>query len=82
MVDAEYRAIFWLIMNDQHQENRTLSGPLILTLPVSNFVAIVRPDWLNRNRPDSRRPPVRSEEKETQLHGGLSIGHSYHCGKN
>jgi hypothetical protein len=34
-------------MNDKHQENGTLSGPLILTLPASNFVAILRPDWLN-----------------------------------
>jgi hypothetical protein len=33
-------------MNDKQQENGTLSGPLILTLPASNFVAIVRPDWL------------------------------------
>jgi hypothetical protein len=34
-------------MNDKHQENGTLSVPLILTLPASNFVAILRPDWLN-----------------------------------
>jgi hypothetical protein len=47
MVDAEYRAIFSLIMNDKHQENGTLSGPLIFTLPASNLVAILRSDWLN-----------------------------------
>jgi hypothetical protein len=46
MVDTYYGAIFSLIMNGKHQENGTLSGPLILTLPASNFVAILRPDWL------------------------------------
>jgi hypothetical protein len=35
-------------MNDKHQENGGLIGPLILTLPASNFVAILRrPDWLD-----------------------------------
>ena len=27
--------------------HQTLSGPLIFTTPASNFVAILRPDWLN-----------------------------------
>jgi hypothetical protein len=35
------------IMNGKHQENGTLSGPLILALPASNFVAILRPEWLD-----------------------------------
>jgi hypothetical protein len=30
----------------KHQENGALSVPLILTLPASNSVAILRPDWL------------------------------------
>ena len=33
-------------MNNKHQENGALTGPLIFTLPASNFVAILRPDWL------------------------------------
>jgi hypothetical protein len=32
--------------SDINQENGTLAGPLILTPPASNFVAILRPDWL------------------------------------
>jgi hypothetical protein len=35
-------------MNDQHQENGALSGPLIFTVPASSFVAILRLDWLDR----------------------------------
>ena len=27
--------------------HQTLSGPLVFTLPASNFVAILRPDWFN-----------------------------------
>jgi hypothetical protein len=33
-------------MNSKHQENGALSVPLILTLPASNSVAILRPAWL------------------------------------
>jgi hypothetical protein len=35
-------------MNNKHQENGVLSGPLIFTVPASNFVAILRLDWLDR----------------------------------
>jgi hypothetical protein len=35
-------------MINKHQENGTLSGPLIFTLPASSFVAILRLDWLER----------------------------------
>ncbi len=34
-------------MNNKHQKNGALSGPLIFTLPASNFVAILRRDWFN-----------------------------------
>ena len=36
-------------MNNKHQENGALTGPLIFTLPASNFVAILRLDWLGGN---------------------------------
>ena len=35
-------------MKTKHQENGALTGPLILTtLPASNFVAILRLEWLD-----------------------------------
>ena len=33
-------------MNNKHQENGVLGGPLIFTLPVSGLVVILRLDWL------------------------------------
>ena len=33
-------------MNNKHQENGALRGPLIFTLPASSFVVILRLDWL------------------------------------
>jgi len=35
------------IMNNKHQENGALRGPLIFTLPASSFVVILRLDWLD-----------------------------------
>jgi hypothetical protein len=34
-------------MNNQHQENGALRGPLIFTLPASSFVVILSLDWLD-----------------------------------
>ena len=34
-------------MNSKHQENGALTGPLIFTLRATNFVAILRVDWLD-----------------------------------
>jgi hypothetical protein len=33
-------------MNNKHQENGSLTGPLIFTLPASCFVVIPSLDWL------------------------------------
>jgi hypothetical protein len=38
----------WTALNNKHQENGTLTGPLIFTLPALNLVAILRLDWLDR----------------------------------
>ena len=34
-------------MNNKHQENGALRGPLIFTLPASSFVVILSFDWLD-----------------------------------
>src|SRR6266481_4688532 len=34
-------------MNNKHQENGALRGPLIFTLPASSFVVILIFDWLD-----------------------------------
>ena len=34
-------------MNNKHQENGALTGPLIFTLPASSFVVILSLDWLD-----------------------------------
>ncbi len=34
-------------MKNEHQENGVLGGPLILTVPASNFVAVISLDWLD-----------------------------------
>ena len=36
-------------MNNKHQENGALTGPLIFTLPASSLVVILRLDWLDGN---------------------------------
>jgi hypothetical protein len=33
-------------MNGKKEKNGTLSGPLILTVPIFSSIAILRPDWL------------------------------------
>ena len=33
-------------MNNKHQENGVVIGPLIFTLPASSLVVILRRDWL------------------------------------
>jgi hypothetical protein len=33
-------------MNNKHQENGALTGPLIFTLPASSFVVVLSFDWL------------------------------------
>jgi hypothetical protein len=39
-------------MNNKHQENRALGGPLIFTVPAYGFVTALYLDWLDRsNRP-------------------------------
>jgi hypothetical protein len=35
------------IMKNEHHENGVLRGPLILTQPASNFVAVMSFDWFN-----------------------------------
>ena len=35
-------------MNNKHQENGALTGPLIFTLPALNLVVILHSEWLNR----------------------------------
>jgi len=45
-------------MNDKHQENGILSGPLILSLPAYHFVAILRRDLLNG--PDATAVPLQN----------------------
>jgi hypothetical protein len=34
-------------MNDKHQENGALTGPLIFTLPASSFVVVLSFNWLD-----------------------------------
>ncbi len=34
-------------MNNKHQENGALTGPLIFTLPASSFVVILSFNWLD-----------------------------------
>jgi len=34
-------------MKNEHEENGALRGPLILTQPASNFVAVMSLDWLD-----------------------------------
>ena len=34
-------------MNNKHEENAALRGPLIFTLPTSSFVVILSFDWLD-----------------------------------
>jgi hypothetical protein len=34
-------------MNNKHQENGALTGPLIFTQPASSFVVILNFDWLD-----------------------------------
>jgi hypothetical protein len=34
-------------MNNKHQENGALTGPLIFTVPASSFVVILSLDWLD-----------------------------------
>ena len=34
-------------MNNKHQENGALTGPLIFTLPASSFVVVLSLDWLD-----------------------------------
>jgi hypothetical protein len=34
-------------MNGKQEKNGTLSGPLILTVPVFTSIAILRPEWLH-----------------------------------
>ena len=42
--------------NQSHVKNVPAeTGPLIFTLPASNFVAILRPDWLNGTERNSSR---------------------------
>jgi hypothetical protein len=45
--------------------HQTLSGPLVFTTPASNFVGILRPDWLNGPDQTAVVHQVRNEEKET-----------------
>jgi hypothetical protein len=33
------------IMNNEHQENAALTGPLIFTLPASSFIVVLRLNW-------------------------------------
>jgi hypothetical protein len=34
-------------MNNEHQENRALTGPLIFTMPASCFLVALNVDWLD-----------------------------------
>jgi hypothetical protein len=38
-------------MNNNHQENGALTGPLIFSQPASSFVVILSLDWLDGTRP-------------------------------
>jgi hypothetical protein len=49
---------------DINQENGTLAGPLILTLPTFNFVAILRPDWLKGS--DQTAAPAKTHGCESR----------------
>ena len=51
--------------SDSNQENGTLAGPLILTLPASNFVTILRPDWLKGS--DQTAAPAKTASWESRL---------------
>jgi len=37
------------IMNNKHQENEALTGPLIFTVPAYGFVMALYVDWLGRS---------------------------------
>jgi hypothetical protein len=34
-------------MNNEHQENGALTGPLIFTLPASSFIVVLSLNWLD-----------------------------------
>jgi hypothetical protein len=38
-------------MNNKHQENGALTGPMIFTLPASSFIVIMNFDWLFGTKP-------------------------------
>jgi hypothetical protein len=38
-------------MNNKHQENGVLTGPLIFTLPASSFVVVLSFNWLEGTKP-------------------------------
>jgi hypothetical protein len=41
------------------------TGPLVFTLPASNFVAILRPDWLNGTERNSSR--IKATQRNQEL---------------
>jgi hypothetical protein len=54
-------------MNNKHQENGALTGPLIFTVPAYGFVMALYLDWLGRT-PSPRAVPAntRGTHKEGQ----------------
>jgi hypothetical protein len=34
-------------MNDEYNKNKTLTGPLIFTLPTSSFIVVLSLNWLD-----------------------------------
>ena len=43
-------------MEDKHQENGALTGPLIFTVPASSFIVILNFDQLNGTNPAAALP--------------------------
>ena len=54
-------------MNNKHQENGALTGPLIFTVPAYGFVMALYVDWLGRsNRPAFLPRPLRKRLNRTR----------------
>ena len=51
-------------MNNKHQENEALTGPLIFTVPAYGFVMALYVDWLGRSTLEAFSAKTFAEEGE------------------